>query len=131
MAGEQVGSVTDRRHPGIDAALATGAGALAVVAAVYGVYLLFLGPVLTYVEPDSPSHAVLVRQPTLAGVIPMAAAILLAYGLLRASRIAWAGAIALAAFAVLSMFGIGGVMLPVAAGALLVLALKGAVGALG
>lgn len=96
---------------GISAAVALAIGTALVI---YGAYLLVLGPEWTVVLPDGPSTVT--RDPSAVGVVPLVAGVVLAWGILRGSgRMTWLGTALALAFAVLFVFSMGGVLLPVVA----------------
>lgn len=97
---------------------------LAAVLAVYGGYLTLIGPGLITVTPDG-GAPIASNVPNAAGLIPVAAAFMVWFGIRRNDeRMAWAGASTAAVFAGLFLFGIGGILIPVAGLLLLVLAAR-------
>lgn len=97
---------------------------LAALLAIYGMYVALIGPVVLFVTPDG-GVPVASHVPNAAGLIPIAAALLVWFGIRRLDeRIAWAGGVTAALFAVLFLFGIGGLLIPIAGALLLVLAAR-------
>ena len=95
--------------------------ASAVVVAAYGAHLILIGQLLTMVSPDG-QPALSVQAPNMAGLIPLAAGLLVVVGIARRrQRLAWIGALAALAFSILFLFGVGGILIPIAG--LLVLSL--------
>jgi hypothetical protein len=110
-----------RAFPKALAALALGAAALI---GSYGAYLVLFGPILSTVTPGG-SAVTATHVPSPAGLIPAVAALLVWLGMLRGKeRIAWLGGGLAVAFALLFVFGIGGILVPVAGVLLLSLALR-------
>lgn len=94
---------------------------LAATVILYGLYLLIVGETRTIINEGET-----VRQPLfvphVAGIFPLIGGITLLAGLLtRRPLIAWLGFVFIAAFSVLFLFGIGGLLLPVSAILLLLL----------
>jgi hypothetical protein len=87
--------------------------ALAALVAAYGVYLVALGPILMVVTPGG--AATMVHEPNAGGLILIVGAALVWYGVRRGKdRWAWTGAALVLAFSVLSVFGPGGIVIPLA-----------------
>lgn len=91
-------------------------GAIAIVLSLgivaYGAYLVLLGPTLQGVV-EGTATAFATRNPTPSGLIPAFGGALSAGGVLsRRLRIAWTGTAISALFAVLFVFGNGGVLIP-------------------
>jgi hypothetical protein len=96
--------------------------AAAVLFAVYGIWLLFIGPGLVTVTPEG-GIAASSNIPSPLGVVPILAAALLSIGLARDDeRLNWAGAGTAAIFAAAFLFSIGGILSPIAALLLVMLA---------
>lgn len=90
--------------------------ALAAAAGAYGMFLVVVGlPVDTFAESASGGVFVdRVFEPMLAGVWPAIGGAAVLVGLLfDREPIAWLGWLALAAFAILSVFGAGGFLVPI------------------
>jgi hypothetical protein len=86
---------------------------LAALVAAYGVYLVALGPILTVVTPGGP--ATTFHEPNAGGLIFIAGAAFVWYGVRRGKdRWAWTGAVVVLAFSVLALFGVGGILIPLA-----------------
>ena len=102
-------------------------GLLALVTSTYGAYLLIVGvtvvaapavPLGTASGPTS-TQAVTVVE----GAIPIVAGGLILIGLvLRRIWLSWAGVVTTSLFAALFVFSIGGILIPVAAGLIVLLA---------
>lgn len=96
---------------------------LATGVAIYGLYLIVIGPVLVIVVPDGGGRAI--HDPNIAGAFPLAGAILVLLGIRsRRDLLALLGAAAILVFAVLFVFSIGGIVIPFALALLLVLAAR-------
>ena len=94
--------------------------ALAGLVAVYGLYLVALGPILTVVTPGGAATAV--HEPNPGGVVPFVGATLVWYGVQRGKqRWTWIGAVVVLAFSVLGVFGPGGILIPLAIALVVVL----------
>jgi hypothetical protein len=94
--------------------------ALASLVAVYGLYLMALGPILTVVTPGGAATAV--HEPNPGGVVPFVGATLIWYGVQRGKqRWTWIGAIVVLVFSVLGVFGPGGILIPPAIALMVVL----------
>lgn len=88
--------------------------AVAALLALYGLYLIALGPILTFVSPGGAATSY--HDPNAAGLAPLLAGLLVWYGVTKGSDlVAWAGAVVAIAFSILFVFGVGGVAIPVAA----------------
>ncbi|HEY4228450.1 MAG TPA: hypothetical protein VGM49_08925 [Candidatus Limnocylindrales bacterium] len=95
----------------------------AAVFGAYGLYLLLIGPFQTIVTPDDGS--VTFRDPNVAGLLPLAAGVLVVYGMWAGrERVSWGGAALAMLFSVAFLFSLGGVFIPVAALLLMSLALR-------
>lgn len=98
--------------------------AAAALLALYGVYLIVLGPVLTFVSPGG--SATTYHDPNAAGLAPIIAGLLVWYGVSKGSDlVAWAGAVIATAFSILFVFGVGGIAIPAAAALLAALIVRG------
>jgi hypothetical protein len=98
--------------------------ALAAVTIVYGLFLVFVGQkLMVYAEsPEGGTYLGDQFRPAIAGIIPAVGGALLLVGLLlRSQPISVIGWLVVAAFAGLSVFGIGGWLVPVALALLLCL----------
>src|SRR4026207_1864030 len=83
----------------------------AAALAVYGSYLVLIGPIMRIVTPEGGAVGLAVPNP--AGLAPVAAALLVWYGILNGDgRLSWLGAVIGAAFSILFLFSIGGAVIP-------------------
>lgn len=112
--------MSDRASSTIARVAAIGLVLLALIIAAYGVYLLVVGvtvvsmPAVPVGNPPGPASTA--TAPVTMGVIPMIASGLILVGLaLRRIWLAWLGAAVTSLFAGLSVFSIGGILVPVAA----------------
>jgi|SRR6185437_4935213 len=97
--------------------------AAAAFVGLYGAYLVFLGPVLTFVAPDGPTS--MFRQPNPVGFALIAAGLLVWVGVTgHQDRRAWLGAAITSAISVFFVFGVGGVLIPVSVALLIALAYR-------
>ena len=92
---------------------------LAVLIVAYGLYLLLVGQQITFQEEvpigAAPAEQVTRHLPAVQGVIPLAAGVVILVGLVtQRLLVAWVGALAASAFAGLFVFGVGGILIPVA-----------------
>lgn len=104
----------------VSRAAAFGVVLLALVIAGYGLYLVVVGPTVGHMpavpEGTQPGPTTTGTVPALQGLIPVVGGGLVLAGLsLRRLWLAWAGALVASGFAGLFVFGVGGVLLPVAA----------------
>lgn len=97
--------------------------AVAAVIAAYGLYLLIVGPEVTFFTPDGPGTTF--RQPTFAGLLPVLAGLLVWLGIARQSAaITWIGGVLAGLFSVLFLFSAGGILIPLAAALLAALIVR-------
>ena len=97
--------------------------AIAVVIALYGLYLIVFGLPMILVIPDGPTYTE--RTNDFRGVIPLAGALLLIAGVVTGNtRRALLGAIGHLAFSVLFLFSIGGILIPATAVLLLLVVIR-------
>jgi hypothetical protein len=105
---------------GIRGATVAAAALLACIVAVYGLYLVIVGPEASFHPAvpigDPPTEPTTRNVPAIQGPIPVAAGALVLSGLAaRRLVLAWTGAAVATAFASLFVFGVGGALLPVVA----------------
>jgi hypothetical protein len=89
--------------------------AVCVGVSIYGLYLLLVGQEWIFVE-EGTGISQAAMEPTFLGLVPFTAGLLGAVGIVLHRRlVAWAGWGLMMGFAVAFVFGVGGVLLPVAA----------------
>jgi hypothetical protein len=120
--------MNDRARKVFVRAAAIGVAVLAVGMAGYGLYLVLIGPestVMPAVPLGTPPGETTTRTvPAMQGLIPLAGGALVLVGLAtRRLWLAWAGALVLALFAGLFVFGVGGVLIPFVGALLLLLSI--------
>jgi hypothetical protein len=107
-------------------AAAIGVVVLSLAVAGFGLYLVLVGPELTFVPAvpvgTLPAEGTTKTVPAVQGLIPLTGGILVLAGLAaRRLWLAWIGAGLTTLFAALFVFGVGGALLPVVAALLILL----------
>jgi hypothetical protein len=104
-----------------------GVALLAAGIALYGLYLVVVGVEWTIVREvplgDPPGARTSQYLPAYQGLVPLIAGALVVLGVtVHQPLLAWAGAMVVAVFSVLFLFGVGGILIPFAAALLVLLA---------